>query len=99
MPAPAVEAPILSHLCPIPAEECDDRDAAQLPLPGRTVIEQEPERASVILDCAEPALRMPPADDDEALKSLSVHAYPTLVLIDRTGKVFSATWPSESCKR
>jgi thiol-disulfide isomerase/thioredoxin len=25
--------------------------------------------------------------DDEALKSLSVHAYPTLVLIDRTGKV------------
>jgi thiol-disulfide isomerase/thioredoxin len=25
--------------------------------------------------------------DDEALKSLSVHAYPTVVLIDRTGKV------------
>ena len=25
--------------------------------------------------------------DDEALKSLSVHAYPTFVLIDRTGKV------------
>jgi thiol-disulfide isomerase/thioredoxin len=25
--------------------------------------------------------------DDEALKTLSVHAYPTLVLIDRTGKV------------
>jgi thiol-disulfide isomerase/thioredoxin len=25
--------------------------------------------------------------DDEALKSLSIHAYPTLVLIDRTGKV------------
>ncbi len=27
------------------------------------------------------------AEDDEILKSLSVHAYPTLVLIDRTGKV------------
>ena len=26
-------------------------------------------------------------EDDEALKSLSVNAYPTLVLIDRTGKV------------
>jgi thiol-disulfide isomerase/thioredoxin len=27
------------------------------------------------------------AEDDEILKSLSVHAYPTMVLIDRTGKV------------
>jgi len=27
------------------------------------------------------------AVDDEALKSLAVHAYPTLVLIDRTGKI------------
>ena len=25
--------------------------------------------------------------DDEALKSLAVHAYPTVVLIDRTGKI------------